>query len=225
MTRPLVGITTALLLALAAASPAAAQAQPAPRRPAGSRSIQIGGYAMVGKITFVAKDSFDTILGATSGVIFGGGATVGLPVGGLFVDIGGWRFTDDGERALVINNEVIPLGIPVKVTIIPIEISAGWKFRIRRMPKLLPYVAGGYTSYGYRETSSFSTVSEDVDDRFPGYHLRGGAEFKVWRWLGVAGEAAWTTVPDAIGKSGVSDAFNETNLGGTSFRLRITAGR
>ena len=223
MTRPLVGITTALLVTLAITMPAAAQT--APRRPAGSRTVEIGGYAMVGRINFVAKDSFETILGATSGVILGGGATVGLPLGGLFVDIGGWRFKDDGERVLIINNEEIPLGIPVEVTIAPIEISAGWKFRIRRMPKFLPYVAGGYTSYGYKETSSFSAIGEDVDDRFPGYHLRGGAEFKVTRWLGVAGEAAWTTVPEAIGKSGVSEAFNETNLGGTSFRLRITVGR
>jgi hypothetical protein len=225
MTRPLVGITTALLLALAIATPAAAQTRTAPRKPAGSRTIQIGGYAMVGRIDFVAKDSFDAILGSTSGVILGGGATVGLPLGGLFVDIGGWRFSDDGERVLVINNEEIPLGIPVEVTITPIEISAGWRFRIRRMPKLQPYVAGGYTSYGYKETSSFAAVGEDVDDRFPGYHLRGGAEFKVTPWLGVAGEAAWTTVPDAIGKSGVSEVFNDTDLGGTSVRLRVTVGR
>ena len=33
------------------------------------------------------------------------------------------------------------------------------------------------------------------------------------------------TVPDAIGKGGVSQGFNETNLGGTSLRFKITIGR
>ena len=35
----------------------------------------------------------------------------------------------------------------------------------------------------------------------------------------------WTTVPDAIGESGLSAAFNESNLGGASFRFKITIGR
>jgi hypothetical protein len=32
-------------------------------------------------------------------------------------------------------------------------------------------------------------------------------------------------VPDAIGEEGVAAAFDETNLGGASFRLKITIGR
>ena len=125
----------------------------------------------------------------------------------------------------MLDGQVIPLGIPLDVTIVPIEISAGWKFRIRALPKLIPYVAGGYTSLSYKETSLFSGSGENVDDRFGGYHLRGGAEFKVMRWLGVAGEFAWTTVPDAIGGGGVSKASTEDDLGGISFRARITVGR
>ena len=93
------------------------------------------------------------------------------------------------------------------------------------MPKLIPYVAGGFTSLKYQETSDFATPSEDVDESFNGYHVIGGAEYKITRWLGLAGEAAWSTVPDAIGESGVSDAFNETDLGGTTFRVKITIGR
>ena len=72
----------------------------------------------------------------------------------------------------------------------------------------------------YHESSGSSTPADDVDDTFNGYHLLGGAEYKITRWLGVAGEASWTTVPDAIGESGVSDAFNETDLGGATFRVQ-----
>ena len=213
----------AFALLLVTAGTAAAQTRTA--GPSTSRSVEIGGYAMVGQFSFAASESFDAVLGTTSGPIFGGGATVGLPWGGLFVDIGAWQYSSAGERALVLDGQVIPLGIPLDVTLVPIEISAGWKFRFRTLPKLIPYVAGGYTSLSYKETSLFSGSGENVDDRFGGYHLRGGAEFKVMRWLGVAGEFAWTTVPDAIGGGGVSKAFTEDDLGGISFRARITVGR
>ena len=70
---------------------------------------------------------------------------------------------------------------------------------LAQQPKLVPYAGGGFTMYGYKETSSFSTPAEDVDERFNGYHVIGGVEYKVLRWLGLGGEAAWTTIPDAIG--------------------------
>jgi hypothetical protein len=41
----------------------------------------------------------------------------------------------------------------------------------------------------------------------------------------VAGEIAFTSVPDALGVGGASEAFDETNLGGTSYRLKISVGR
>jgi hypothetical protein len=213
----------AMVATLAWALPAAAQTTV--RRSAPARSIEMGGYAMVGQFTFAASDSFDAVLGTPTGTILGGGATVGLPWGGWFVDIGAWQYAAEGERVLVLGGQVYPLGIPVDVKVVPLEISAGWKFRFRRLPKLIPYAVAGYTSMGYKETSSFADTGEDVDERFGGYHLRGGAEFKLTRWLGVAGEVAWTTVPDALGASGVSKAFNEDNLGGTSLRARITVGR
>ena len=230
MTRRFTATVTALaLIASAGVTQAYAQAKPRPRtttpapRPAGR--VEIGGYGMVGSTTFTARESFEAILGEPSGPMFGGGARVGLPWGGLFVDIGAWRFHGEGERVFVFDNEPIPLGIPVDVTTISTELSGGWRFRFRRAPKLIPYAAGGLTWLKYKETSEFSTPTEDVDEMFSGYHLAGGAEYKITRWLGVAGEASWTTVPDAIGEGGVSAAFNETYLGGTTFRLKITIGR
>ena len=228
MTRHLAPALVAIALVTSAeVTPASAQSKPRPRqsttRP--SRSVSIGGYATFGFVNFRATESFDAILGTTSGPIFGGGARVGLPWGGLFADVGAWRFHAEGERAFVFNSEVIPLGIPVDVTVTPIEMSGGWRFRVRQLPKLSPYVGGGLTAMKYRESSDGSTPSEDVDETFSGFHLFGGAEYKVTRWLGVAGEASWTTVPDAIGESGVSAAFDETNLGGTTLRFKVTIGR
>ena len=150
---------------------------------------------------------------------------MGLPWGGLFVDIGALRYRASGERVLIASNQTFKLGIPVDVTVTPIELSAGWRFRFRRAPKFTSYVAGGLTMLKYRETSKFATTSEDADDSYNGYHLIGGAEYKIMRWLGVAGEGSWSTVPDAIGETGVSKTFNETDLGGKTIRLKITIGR
>lgn len=217
------------LLTCLAASNADAQQKPRPRPAASSarpsRGVDIGGYATFGNVTFRATQSFEAILGESSGPIFGGGARIGLPWGGLFVDVGAWRLHREGERAFVYNDEVYRLGIPVDVTVTPLEISGGWRVRLRRLPKFIPYVAGGFTSMRYQETSDFSTASEDVDENFGGYHVLGGAEYKVIRWLGVAGEASWSTIPDALGEGGVSQRFSESDLGGTTLRFKITVGR
>jgi hypothetical protein len=180
---------------------------------------------MVGSFSFTARDTFDAVLGKSSGPIFGGGARIGIPYGGLFADIGAWRYRDDGERVFVQNGVVYPLNVATEVSVTPIELSAGWQFRIRTMPKVRPYAGGGLTVMNYTETSDFATEAENVGETFSGYHVFGGVEYKISRWLGLAGEGWWTTVPDAIGESGVSKEFNEDNLGGASFRFKVTIGR
>jgi opacity protein-like surface antigen len=210
-------IVLAIVLALCSPGEASAQAAGAPGT--------IEGYALAGGVSFTAAESFETILGSPSGQIRGGGARIGLGLGGAFFDIGAWRYGAEGERVLIANGSVFPLGIPVKVTVTPIEVSGGWQFRFRRVPKLLPYVAGGVTSMRYSETSDFATSQENADAFFNGYHVLGGAKYQITRRLGVAGEASWTTIPGAIGESGVSEAFDETDLGGTTFRIKITIGR
>jgi hypothetical protein len=218
MPRRLIPILIAVAMATGVtAVPAFAQA----------KRLQIGGYAMAGRINFVSSESFDAALGESSGTFFGGGGKVGLPWFGLFVDVGAWRFEEQGERVLSQGGTLYKLGIPVTVTITPIELTGGWQFHGRRSiwRRLTPYVGAGFSSYSYKETSTFATGNENADDRFSGYHLLGGGEVKLLKWLGVAGEVAWTTVPDAIGTAGISKEFGETDLGGTTFRLKITVGQ
>ena len=202
-----------LAASLLAAAPAYAQSR-----------VEIGGFATIGSMTFTAADSFDAVLGSHRGAIYGGGARVGLPLGGLFVEVGAWRFTQDGERVFISGDEVFPLGIPVEVTITPLEITGGWRFR-NFSQRILPYAGGGWSSYRYQETSQFADVAENVEDRFSGFHLMGGVEVKLLRWLGVAGELTWATVPDSIGVGGASEEFADTDLGGRSIRLKVTVGR
>jgi hypothetical protein len=190
----------------------------------GQSRLELGGFAMIGSMNFASPESFDAVLGSHRGFIYGGGARIGIPLGGLFAEVGAWRFRQDGERVFVSGDEVFPLGIPVEVTITPIEITGGWRFR-NFSTTILPYAGGGWSSYRYQETSSFAETTENVDDRFSGFHLLGGVELKLRAWLGVAGELTWTSIPDALGAGGASEAFLETDLGGSSVRLKVVIGR
>jgi hypothetical protein len=130
---------------------------------------------------------------------------------------------------------VFRLGIPLEVTITPIEITGGWRYR--RCPRtskprvggcrptIVPYGGGGYSSYRYQETSDFADADEDVDERFGGFHVVGGVEYLPLGWMAVGGEVAWSSIADALGEGGVSAAFDENNLGGTTIRLKISIGR
>ena len=88
------------------------------------------------------------------------------------------------------------------------------------------YVGGGVGWHTYSETADFAADDDDVSERFTGYHLLGGAEFRLSRWLGLAGEGQWTTVPDALGANAnsVSGVFEETDLGGVTFRVKLVVG-
>ena len=121
--------------------------------------------------------------------------------------------------------EVFRLGIPATVTVLPIEVSAGYRFDTGR--RLVPYGGGGVGWHRYEETSSFALADEDVSQTTIGYHVLGGVEFRLSRWLAVAGEAQWTRVSDALGQDprGVAATFGESDLGGGAGRVKLVIGR
>jgi Outer membrane protein beta-barrel domain len=208
-------ITISLVLVALASVPADAQ---------GARTtIGVRGFAILGAISFEADESFDAILDRHSGPIIGGGAQVLLPRD-IFVEVAASRFGQEGERAFVTTEgDVFRLGIPINVTVTPLEITGGWRFR--KWPGFVPYGGAGYSSYGYRETSDSDDADDDVDERFGGFHFLGGAEFQPRPWIAIGGEFVWASVPDAFGSGGASAAFNEDNLGGRTLRVKISIGQ
>jgi opacity protein-like surface antigen len=202
------------LLLLACAAPVAAQAD--------APAVSIRGFAEGGYETFHASRTFNAIFREDAGAVFGGGGEIVLR-SGIFVRVGASRYENTGERAVRLEGEVFRLGIPLTMTIAPIEVSGGYRFR--RSTRLVPYVGGGVSSVGYRERSDFATTDENVDERFTGYQLLGGIEYRLARWIAAAGEVQYSTVPDAIGGGGLSAEFNEDDLGGTTIRLRVIIGR
>lgn len=203
-------LTTVLLVLLISAADAAAQ---------------VRVFGDVGYTAFTASESFDATLGSSSAMVFGGGGEVMLPQK-IFVGVRLSRFQAEGERVFVFNGERFALGIPMTVKVTPLLLSAGYRFGNSRSA-VLPYVGGGIGWHKYEETSDFADTGENVNETFTGYHVLGGAEFRLSRLLGVAGEAEWTTVPDALGKNpnSISAAFGDTNLGGFTVRVKLVVGR
>jgi opacity protein-like surface antigen len=185
---------------------------------------QIRGFADVGSTTFTAKESFDAVLGTSRGLVFGGGVEAMLPFD-LFAGLRASRFRKDGERVFVFGDEVFGLGIPTTVTITPLEITGG--YRVARWRRVVPYGGGGVGFHRYEESSTFAQGSENVKESFTGYHLLGGVEVRASNWIGVGGELQWTTVPDALGQdpNSVASEFDESDLGGVTFRLKVVIGR
>jgi hypothetical protein len=190
-----------------------------------AQSLSIRGFGDLGATTFTASQSFEAILGTASGMVYGGGGEVVFGPG-VFVGVRASRIQKEGQRVFLFEGEQFDLGIDTTIRVTPVELTAGYRAGDGRW-RVVPYGGGGIGWHRYEEISEFATDEENVDERHTGYHVLGGAEFRVVSWLGIAGEAQWTTVPDALGQdpNGVSSEFGETDLGGASFRVKFVIGR
>ena len=188
-------------------------------------SVSVQGFGMAGVTLFTASETFEAVLDTSRGPIFGGGLRLTIPRG-PYLEVGAWRFEKDGQRAFVgVGGEVFPLGVPMTVTMTPLEITGGWRVRGLLGRRVTPHLGAGYTSMRYEETSEFADDAENVAERFNGFHLTGGAEVRLGRWVALTGDVVWTRIGDAVGDGGVSAVFEEDDLGGTSFRVRVIFGR
>jgi len=199
--------------------PARAQSQRPP--PAAPPPVSVFAFGDVGYQYLLAKHSFSAVLGDAHGFTFGGGAEVRIH-DRFFVGASVARFEENGERVFVTNGEVFRLGIRDTIRIVPFAISGGYRFTT---PEGAFYVGGGAGRYFYRETSDFASAGENLDESHPAYHLLTGIEFPARGSFRAAVEFQYTSVPDALGSSGVSAAFGERNLGGFDIRLKILGGR
>jgi len=178
-------------------------------------------FGEAGFVSFRAKDSFDAVFGGSTGGSYGLGAE--FRYGRFFLQANFERTRKTGERVLVFEDQVFPLGVPATVTITPLSVVAGYRFGPFR--GITPLAGLGVGSYGLKEESAFATSADIVDERFTSFHLLAGAEYAATPWLAVRVEAQYVSVPDALGAGGVSASFGETNLGGFGLRLKVLAGR
>lgn len=201
----------AAALCLCAVTPAAAQTR--------AREKTFGYRALfdVGTHVFTASDTFNTILETDRGTFVGGGAQARWK--NLVFEVTGSRFRDTGERVFMSGGDVFRLGIPTTITMRPVEFTAA--YRLPRVWRFRPYAGGGFGKQRYKETSQFAEASENVSRTDTSYHVVGGAELPIWRWIAVGTEVRYRAVRDAIGEGGVSKEYGESDLGGTSLRFRV----
>ena len=192
----------------------------APQKPRGR--LMIRGFGQAGGTVFAASDSFDIIVGGPFGPLFGGGAEIVFP-NGAFVQGSFERYRETGSRALVSGTQIFTVDSPERITVTPIQGTVG--YRAVSSAGWTPYVGAGVGWYRLEEESLTASAIDAVSDRHVGYHVMGGIEYPLARWISLAGEVAWATVPNALGESGVSSVFSEDDLGGTTFRFKLILGR
>jgi hypothetical protein len=204
----------------------AAPRQPAPARQPRARGASTApGFRAFGRVAWdrmSASESFDAVTGSDTVLFYGGGVQLTNLWRGVFVEASIERAKVDGERVFAVGDQVFPLGIPLEITMMPIDVVAGWRVATGR---LATFAGGGVTSFGYKETSDFAEEDENLDDRYTGFVVMGGVEVTVWRWLHVRGDVRFRQVRDVLGVGGVSEVFGEDRLGGLGGGVSLVIGR
>lgn len=203
--------------------PPRVQSPPARAGDAGSggpRRASVLGFGYFGFGRFAAADTFDLVTGTATGLWWGGGVSYVVP-SGAFLQVAVEHYRAPGERAFAFEDEVFPLGIDNVTTIIPVELTAGYR---RTRGRVVSYLGGGLSTYLLREESEFSEPSENVRDHAWAYHALGGFEWRLAGFIGAAVEAAYAIAPDGL-RGGLADAFDEHDLGGLKVRVKVVIGR
>jgi hypothetical protein len=228
-----------LVVALSVAVPASAQTGSHwYNAPADVPQITLRPFLDVSTHTFTASKTFDAVFGERSAPFWGGGLQVVVWRGRVYTELGASRLLKKngelvGERAFVSDGVAHGLGIPLRSTIKSLEFVAGYRFNVS--PWVIPYVGAGLGNYHYTEESDFADPSENLDVEHRGSIFQAGAELRVHRWIGVAGDAHYTRIPGILGVAGVSQQFaadtqnsrasREKDLGGWAVRLKVAVGR
>jgi hypothetical protein len=219
---------------------AARQPRPRPAVPARSRepTFTVQGFVHAGFLGFSSTEALTAVYDASGGFLWGGGARVGHRAG-LFVQAGASRFAVDGERVFLFEGQVFNLGITSRLTVVPVDVSGGWRFRPAPRPappvaarvrprgprRWIPYVGGGAGFVRVTERAEFSEAGDDFEERHVSYHVMAGVDVPAGRWLGAGIEAGWRWVPDALAGDGIAAAFGETDLHHFVVVGRLTFGR
>lgn len=215
MSRLVVGMCFA---ALVSAAPAWAQTTGASASGSGFRGRLFVHFEAQ---SMTAKDSFDAVTGSSIMKGLGGGLEVQDVWRGLFVRVAVSRLSATGERVFVFENDVFPLGVPLDITMTPIEAAVGWRFKPIGSRGIVPYVGGGALFLKYNEETEGDGPSEGVNKTYKGFALFGGVEVPVWKSLSAGAEAGWRKASVKT-PGGAMQAFGEKDLGGVTFRLMVS---
>ena len=165
-----------------------------------------------------AKESFEAVTGSSMVTGFGAGIEVENVWRSVFVRGTISRLSKTGERVLVSDGEVFRFGVPLDITMTPIEVGAGWRFGPVGSRGIVPYVGGGALFLKHREESEGDDEGARVNESYTGFALFAGVEVPVWQKVSAGAELGWRSA-SVGGPGGAMRAFGEDNLGGVTFRV------
>jgi opacity protein-like surface antigen len=151
---------------------------------------------------------------------------------GVFHDRGRhWRFGVEGrvvdrhgERAIAAdrNSEAYRLGHPLDFTMIEGVASISWRFE--RRGSWTPYAGVGGGAVSFKERSRIAGLEERASGSTALFELRAGAERGRGRFrYGLEGGV--TFAPNAIGVGGISQIYEESDIGGVFVVARFAFSR
>jgi opacity protein-like surface antigen len=209
--------------------PATPPKPPVARAPLGLRAfVAVEGESLSASKTFKALTGSSTI-----SAVGGGGEVLNL-FKRVFIRVAVTSGSTNGERAVVIDGQLVSTGVPMTIGLRTFELVAGWRkpFATRPSPSAPPksparpryaiYFGAGLLSTKLTETSDFAAPGDDEENSFTGYSVFGGLDAAIWNRIGASIEAQYRSVADALGDGGLSEVFNETNLGGVVIRGLIS---
>ncbi len=189
------------------------------RRPGAKLETGVRVFGAVDVEHMLAKQSFAATLGTATLLGYGAGVDViNLSGGGLFVRVAVSIMSKSGTRS----DGTVSNGIALDVKMLPIDLGVGWRFNhVSRTNHVTPFIGGGALVMHYSETTPAGSPTDNTSAWFLGYELFGGVDLNLGSSLTVAPEVDFRSLPGAIGSGGLSQAFNETNLGGVAFRVTV----
>jgi hypothetical protein len=212
-----------LLLLAVLARPAGAQTPPRVRPPS-PPAASVRAYLVFDSTFMAASETFKAITDSSSITAVGAGGDVRV-WNGAFLRVAGSHASRSGQRAIVFDGQSAKTGVPLKLTITPLEIGGGWQIvRGVRRPLTIA-IGGGLLRMHYAETSDLAAAGDNISRTFTGSQLFGGVSIPLFGPVIAGGEVQYRSLPNAIGAGGVSKGFGETNLGGVTLRVLVGISR
>jgi hypothetical protein len=178
--------------------------------PAAAGEIALEVHA--GYFQMAAENSASALFDSRGGGTFGGALRYTF-WRGAYVSAGARTFSKEGERVFVAapNSPVQKLGFPLKVTLTPMFLTVGYRFRDGKL--VVPYAGLGASIVFGKEESEVAGETFDDDRSKAGFVGLAGVEVGRGTFR-LGAEAGYTAVPDALGFAGVSKVYGEDDLGG-----------
>lgn len=159
-----------------------------------------------------AEQSVDAVFDGDSASMVGAQIEAQLQ-SGLFFGLSYETGDLDGKRVVLVpGGPPIQTNIDETLEVEPLRGTVGWMFRKDEV--LAPIVGAGFTSLSWSEEGG----GESVSGSDTGFHALAGLRYQ-WTRFSIGGEVQFSSISGAVGDAGVTEFFNEDDLGGTSIHV------